>query len=525
MAATTKTNVQLVVNGLLNENPIFRLALSMCPAVGISTTVANGLLLGVAVLFVQVCSSCTIALIKDHIHPRIRIPTYTLTIAAWVTVIDLVLAAFLPGAYKAMGIFVRLIVAFAIITMRLEVFACRNSVSASFWDGIGMGFGFMFGMVTLGTVREILGMGTFLGYDVLGFRPMLFFVLPAAGFFLVGFMMAIFNYMETVYHRRAKRSHEMKKSVAALATVFLLVATLLIGGCNPVHFIKKAEFKGTDLIVLTFAGPVDRTWVEERSHFTVNEKPDPDILLDIKDIGLSPDRTRLTIALSEPINRDRPHQVVVKEIQSEGRNLGTETYTVARLYFGYLFGIFLGALLIQNFVFSKYLGLCVFFGTSQKKSTAVGMGITFTAVIVFASLMSWLLYQFVLKPYRLDYLQIIVFIGLVSLTVQAVDTILRKINPALFKAFGVYLVLVIANCIVIAVPLILADNEYNMFESLMLALGAGLGFLLALFLMSSVRERLDFANVPVSYRGLPIAFIVAGLFALSFMGFSGMSIF
>jgi electron transport complex protein RnfA len=182
-------------------------------------------------------------------------------------------------------------------------------------------------------------------------------------------------------------------------------------------------------------------------------------------------------------------------------------------------------LLIQNFVFSKYLGLCVFFGTSQKKSTAVGMGITFTFVIVFASLMSWFLYQFVLKPYRLDHLQIIVFIGLVSLTVQAVDTILRKINPALFKAFGVYLVLVIANCIVIAVPLILADNEYNMFESLMLALGAGLGFLLALFLMSSVRERLEFANVPVSYRGLPIAFIVAGLFALSFMGFSGMSIF
>ncbi|MFO7715012.1 electron transport complex subunit RsxE [Desulfosarcina sp.] len=205
MAATTKTNFQLVVNGLLNENPIFRLALSMCPAVGISTTVVNGLLLGVAVLFVQVFSSCTIALIKDYIHPRIRIPTYTLTIATWVTVIDLVLAAYLPVAYKAMGIFVRLIVAFAIITMRLEVFACRNTVSASFWDGIGMGFGFMLGMVTLGTVREILGMGTFMGCDLLGFRPLLFFVLPAAGFFLVGFMMAIFNYVETVLRRKAQR--------------------------------------------------------------------------------------------------------------------------------------------------------------------------------------------------------------------------------------------------------------------------------------------------------------------------------
>ena len=202
MAATTKTNSQLLVNGILNENPIFRLALSMCPAVGISTTVMNGLLLGVAVLFVQVFSSCTIAVIKDYIHPRIRIPTYTLTIATWVTVIDLVLAAYVPAAYKAMGIFVKLIVAFAIITMRLEMFASRNTVTASFWDAIGMGLGFMFGMMTLGLVRELLGSGALFGYDLLGFRPLLFFVLPAAGFFVVGFMMALFNYVEGVYNRR-----------------------------------------------------------------------------------------------------------------------------------------------------------------------------------------------------------------------------------------------------------------------------------------------------------------------------------
>lgn len=207
MLETTKTNMQLVINGILNENPIFRLALSMCPAVGISTTVMNGLLLGVAVIFVQVFSSCTIALIKNYIHPRIRIPTYTLTIATWVTVIDLILAAYMPVAYKAMGIFVRLIVAFAIITMRLEVFASRNRLIPSFWDGMGMGFGFLFGMVILGAIRELLGMGTLLGYDVLEFRPLLFFVLPAAGFFLVGFMMAIFNYVETVYNR--KKRNEM----------------------------------------------------------------------------------------------------------------------------------------------------------------------------------------------------------------------------------------------------------------------------------------------------------------------------
>ena len=203
--ATKKSNTELVLNGLLNENPIFRLALSMCPAVGISTTVRNGLMLGIAVLFVQVCSSCTIAAIKNYIHPRIRIPTYTLTIATWVTVIDLLLSAYFPVAYKAMGIFIKLIVAFAIITMRLEVFACKNPVSKSFWDGLGMGMGFLFGMVTLGFIRELLGMGTLLGHNVLGFKPLLFFALPFAGFFCVGFMMAVFNYVEVVFNRMKKK--------------------------------------------------------------------------------------------------------------------------------------------------------------------------------------------------------------------------------------------------------------------------------------------------------------------------------
>jgi len=195
----------LFFNGILSENPIFRLALSMCPAVGISTSVMNGILLGVAVLFVQVFSSCTISAIKNYIHPRIRIPTYTLTIATWVTVIDLVLAAYVPAAYKEMGIFVKLIVAFAIITMRLEMFAAKNPLIPSFWDAVGMGFGFLFGMVTLGAVREILGSGTLLGFDLVGAKPLLFFILPAAGFFTVGFMMAIYNYMDLVFKRMKEK--------------------------------------------------------------------------------------------------------------------------------------------------------------------------------------------------------------------------------------------------------------------------------------------------------------------------------
>jgi len=180
--------------------------------------------------------------------------------------------------------------------------------------------------------------------------------------------------------------------------------------------------------------------------------------------------------------------------------------------------------LINNFVFTKYLGLCVFFGTSKRRDTARGMGLTFTVVIVVSAVMSWFFYQFILKPFHLNFLQIVVFIGLVSLTVQAVDTVLRKVNPVLFNAFGIYLVLVIANCVIIAVPLILADHEYNFFETFMLSLGAGSGFLLALSLMSAVRERMELANIPPAFKGVPIAFIVAGQFALAFLGFSGLNI-
>ena len=308
--------------------------------------------------------------------------------------------------------------------------------------------------------------------------------------------------------------------------ILILIGVFLIGGCKAEHrFVKKTAFKDADKIVIEFAGPVDEIWAKDPSNYTVREKRDPDIKLKIRQVTLDADKKKVTVIFVDSLNNNQPHSLTLSNISSEGKSLGTAILDVKKVYLGYLFSILIGAMIINNFVFTKYLGLCVFFGTSQKKSTAVGMGITFTLVIVVSAMMAWFLYQFVLQPFRLNFLQIVVFIGLVSLSVQAVDTILRKVNPVLFKAFGVYLVLVIANCIIIAVPLILADNQYNAWESLMLSLGAGLGFLIALFLMSSVRERLELANIPPTYRGLPIAFVVAGLFALAFLGFSGMSIF
>lgn len=317
----------------------------------------------------------------------------------------------------------------------------------------------------------------------------------------------------------------MKRSI--FRPIWLLPAIMVFfTGCNVEHpFIKKIVFKDSNSIIIEFAGEPDQDWATDVANYKVYEKRDPDVLLSISQVLLSPDKRAVFIQFDEEINQKEPHVVSLASIHSQGKDLGTALLNVKRLYIGELFSILIGAMLINNFVFTKYLGLCVFFGTSKKKSTAVGMGITFTIVILASAMMSWFLYQFVLKPYGLDFLQVVVFIGMVSLSVQAVDTVLRKVNPALFKAFGVYLVLVIANCIILAVPLTLADNEYSALESLMLALGAGTGFLLALFLMSSARERLELANIPPTYRGLPIAFVTAGLFALAFMGFSGLTIF
>ncbi len=184
--------------------------------------------------------------------------------------------------------------------------------------------------------------------------------------------------------------------------------------------------------------------------------------------------------------------------------------------------IFIASALINNFVFARYLGLCIFFGVTKRMETAVGMSITFTAVMVISSVLSWVVYKFIMVPYHLEYLRIVIFIGIVAAFVQAADTIMKKKTPALYYKLGIYLALIVTNCIIIAVPLINAGEEYGLFESIALAFGSGVGFSLALIIMASIREKLDLADVPKSFQGLPIAFVLTGLIALAFLGFSGM---
>jgi electron transport complex protein RnfE len=187
---------QLVLNGIFAENPVFRLALSLCPAVAVTTTLMNGLILGVAVLLVQVLSSATVALVRGAIHPRVRIPVYTIIIAVWVSAIDMTLAAFLPALYAQVGLYVKLIVAFAIIISRLEVFASRHPLIPSLWDALGMGLGFLFALLAIGAMRELLGNGSIAGVALAPQKPLLFFALPAGGFFSIALLMALFNWIE-----------------------------------------------------------------------------------------------------------------------------------------------------------------------------------------------------------------------------------------------------------------------------------------------------------------------------------------
>jgi len=187
-----------------------------------------------------------------------------------------------------------------------------------------------------------------------------------------------------------------------------------------------------------------------------------------------------------------------------------------------LFELILAASLINNFVFTRFLGLCIFFGVSKKMETAVGMSITFTAVMMISAALSWLIFNYVMVPLDITFLKIIVFIGVVAGFVQASDTIMRKVAPALFYKLGIYLALISTNCIILAVPLINAGEHYNFIESLAFAFGSGIGFALALVIMASIREKLELAEVPAPFKGLPIAFVITGLIALAFAGFSGL---
>ena len=184
--------------------------------------------------------------------------------------------------------------------------------------------------------------------------------------------------------------------------------------------------------------------------------------------------------------------------------------------------ILLSAMLVDNFVLSKFMGICAFLGVSKKLDSAVGLGAAVTFVMACAALATYPIYTLILIPLGLEYLKTVAFILVIALFVQIVEMFLKKAVPPLYKALGVYLPLITTNCAVLGVTILNIDNSYNLGQSIVNAVGAGLGFSLALIIFSGVRQRVNAADTPAMFKGVPATLIAASIVSVSFMGFSGM---
>ena len=182
-------------------------------------------------------------------------------------------------------------------------------------------------------------------------------------------------------------------------------------------------------------------------------------------------------------------------------------------------GIIVTYVFISNFILVQFMGLCPFIGVSKDSESAIGMGLAVTFVTGVASVVCWCVYEGLLVPFGLQYLKTIAFILVIAALVQLVEMVLKKMSPALYKALGIFLPLITTNCAVLGIALINVDEAYNLLESFTAGVSAGLGFTMAIVLMSNIRERLELKPVRKYFKGVPIAFISAGLMALSFMAF------
>lgn len=186
--------------------------------------------------------------------------------------------------------------------------------------------------------------------------------------------------------------------------------------------------------------------------------------------------------------------------------------------------IIVTAIFVNNIVFAQFLGICPFLGVSKKLSSALGMGAAVTFVMTMATCVTWLIQDMILGPMSLDYMQTIVFILVIAALVQMLEIIIKKIAPSLYRALGVFLPLITTNCAVLGVAILVVQKGFNLGESIVYAISTAIGFTLALVIFAGIREHLELMDVPAPMRGVPIALICAGLLAMAFMGFSGISI-
>ena len=187
-----------------------------------------------------------------------------------------------------------------------------------------------------------------------------------------------------------------------------------------------------------------------------------------------------------------------------------------------LLSIFFIYIFVENFVLQRFFGICPFLGVSRKMETAIGMSMAVVFVMTMATLVTWLIYTFVLVPFGLGYLQIVTFILVIASLVQLVEIVLRKISPTLYQGLGIYLPLITTNCAVMAVALLAVRQEFSLIESVIFAISASIGFSLALVIMAGIRERLELAKIPDILQGTAVTLITAGILSMAFLGFKGM---
>lgn len=184
--------------------------------------------------------------------------------------------------------------------------------------------------------------------------------------------------------------------------------------------------------------------------------------------------------------------------------------------------LLIGSALVNNFVLVRFLGICPFLGMTRQVETALGMGVAASLVLVMSAMAAWLVQVYVLVPLKLGFLQIVVFILMIAVLVQLLEMVLKKTSPELYKAMGIYLALITTNCAIMGIALLVVTKGYTFLETLVFAVGAGLGFTLAMVIMAGIREELEYADIPPSLRGSSLALLIAGIMSMAFMGFAGL---
>ena len=384
------------LNGIITENPTFRLVLGTCPTIATTTSVINAVGMGAAASFVLIGSNFVISLLRNFIPDKVRIPCFIVVICTFVTIVQLLLQAFVQSLYASLGMFIPLIVVNCIILARAEAFASKNGPLASAVDGLGMGLGFTLAISIIACVRELLGTGCIAGINLLGsgYEPMLISTMAPGGFMIFGLTLGVAN--------------------------IIMTPVMQTNSCGN---------------VLLF---------------------------------------------------------------------------------------FVSCVLSHNFIFSRFLGCCPFLGVSNKVETAAGMGLAVTFVMGLASLFTSAVYQYVLYPLQLTYLDTISFILIIAGLVQFVEMFLKKSSPALYKSLGIYLPLITTNCAVLGVATLNTSAQYDILSAVLNGVFGALGFLLAITLMAGVRERLETSHIPDQFKGFPIGLFMAGLMSVAFMGFNGL---